>query len=99
MTINNSQEFALLLNSNPKLSEIPIFRVFLGLMNGLNRGCKCNKEKRLKVLNGSYEASLLKKREDERFLNEIQNILKDNNEQSITFINNEKELFSLDLKL
>lgn len=99
MTINNCGEFALLLNNSPELSEIPIFRVFLGLMSGLNRGCKCNKEKRLKTLDRAYEAALLKKKEDERFLNGIQRVLKDNNEQSITFINNEKEILSLELNL
>ena len=95
MTINNCGEFALLLNNSPELSEIPIFRVFLGL----NRGCKCNKEKRLKTLDRAYEAALLKKKEDERFSNGIQRVLKDNNEQSITFINNEKEILSLELNL
>jgi hypothetical protein len=97
MTINNCQEFALLLNNSPELSTIAIFKVFLGLMGGLNRGCKCNKEKRLKTMSGSYETVLLKKKENEYFLNEIQNILKDNDEDSITFMNNEKELFSLEL--
>lgn len=96
MTIEDSEDFTLLLNSSAKLSQIAIFRVFLGLAVGLNRGCKCNKEKRRKSLDLSYRTVLLKKKDSEAFRNGIKDVLADNNEQLITFYSNKEKLFSLD---
>jgi len=96
MTIKGPEEFTLLLNTS-ELGGIPIFKVFLGLMHGLNRGCKCNKEKRLKQLSLSYKTVLLKKKDDEFFQEKLKQFLIDNEEESIIFKHEEEEIFSLSL--
>ena len=98
MTINNGRDFALLLSDRPNLiSGITHFRVFMGLVNTLNRGCRCNRSKLAEQIEQSYKTVLLKKKDNELFQEEVKKLLSGNNEKSITFYYKEEEIFSFEI--
>ena len=46
MKIENYEDFVRLVELLPDLLEFPLVQVIMTLRSGLNRGCKCNKEKK-----------------------------------------------------
>mgnify|MGYP003660955278 CR=1 FL=1 len=98
MTVNNSRDFALLLSDRPNLiSRVVHFKIFMGLVNTLNRGCKCNRNKLAEQIELSYKTVLLKKKDSEIFQEEVKELLLGNNEKSITFYHKKEKIFSFEI--
>jgi len=97
MTISSPEDFATLLTERFALQDIIHFKVFMGLMSTLNRGCKCNKKQKYEQLEQAYKTTLLKNKDNELLKSELREFLNGNEEQSITFYLKEEEIFSFKL--
>jgi len=97
MTITNCYDFSLFLKETPQLMEFLHFRVFMDLMSGLNRSCKCNKKKRLKQIELAYKTTLSKKKDDDFFQKSTKEFLLNNNEEEIHFSSEGESIFSLNI--
>lgn len=95
MKIENYEDFVRLVELLPDLLEFPLVQVIMTLRSGLNRGCKCNKEKKKKQLEQVYGNAIEKYKDKDFFKKILLEYLNEFDSAAIEFLTEKQTIFYL----
>tara|TARA_Y100000004_G_C8896450_1_gene404368 strand:+ start:908 stop:1201 length:294 start_codon:yes stop_codon:yes gene_type:complete len=85
MKISEAQNFIDIVSSYPNLMEFANIQVLMSLRSVLNRGCKCNKKKKLEQLEQVYKTTILKYKDNDYFNEIMLDYLNNHGDNEISF--------------